>query len=407
MALLPDAPFYQNATCPSGVPVEYEHLEPGEVVAAYFLSWHGKKRYTPKHFEKIAPKVTHLMYAFAKPNADGTGEFLHPNFAFGIGSGYEAGEGHFDQLMDIKKAHPHLKILLSVGGGGCDHTFLKLKKKNLLKKYAASCVSMLSSYKHTFGDDDPYPGEKKTFKYKKLFDGIDINWEFSPCGVKADVAQAYLEFVQEMKRLLRAREIKLRRQMVLTATLQISPAVYRGLPIAKVAEYIDWFNVMSYDVYGPSAGAVGHNSPLCGSYGLYTIDGALNRIIHEGVSPSKLVLGLPGYGYKYGQTKGFNKPFNRKSRHTKSLPYKDIKKHYETNKRYEGGWSDRSLVPYLHNKLDDTFISYDTPESFKQKIGLASNKKFAGVMLWALSYDDDDHTLVKTMRDHVGKPFVL
>ena len=200
---------------------------------------------------------------------------------------------------------------------------------------------------------------------------------------------------------------KVGRSMTLTSTLQISPAVYRSLPLSEVSNHIDWFNVMSYDMYGLSAGSVGFNTPICGVYNLYTVDGAINRIIARGVSPDKLVLGLAGYGYKYAETNGLYKPFNRKNKGTKSVSFGDIQKHFISNETYKKGWSDRSYVPYLQNKSAQIFISYDDADSIKDKVQLAAAKRMNGVMLWALSYDDKQHTLVNVMSEEVGKPMFL
>lgn len=397
MALLPIP-----ETCPSGVSPEHEHVKAGEVVSAYYLSWHGKKMYTPEDFERIADKVTHVMYAFAQPTKEGNCELLHPKFAFGVGPNYEVPAGHFEQFQDIKRRHPHLKVLLSIGGGGSDHIFIYLYKNNLLKKYAKSCVEMLTKYSYTFKQKKDQDEKTMHFKYKKLFDGIDINWEFSPRGVKEGYAQAYLEFVKEMRRLLDKHERKLRRPLYLTATLQISPAVYRSLPLVEAAEHLDWFHVMAYDIFGLNSKTIADNSPICGSYGLYTIDGALNRIIDLGISPEKLVLGISGYGYQYDQTDGYGKLFNKKSKKSKSVRYRDIQKYFLTNDNYESKWSERGFVPYLHNKIDRRVICYDNPDSVRYKVQLAADKRLAGVMLWALSFDDEYHSLLHVLSDQVG-----
>lgn len=401
MALLPVVEI-----CPSGVDPQYEHVKPGKVVSAYFLSWHSKKLYTPEHFEKIASKVTHLLYAFAAPQDDGSVELLHPKFAFGVGYNYEMPQGHFEQLLEIKRKYPHLKIMLSVGGGGSNQTFINLYKKNLLKKCAKNFVKTLDSYTYTYRPAKGVDRKTVSFNYRKLFDGIDINWEFSARGVKEGYAQSYLSFVKEMKKLLKRRGRKVRKKMLLTATLQISPAVYRALPIQEVSQYLDWFHVMAYDVYGLNSKLVGYNSPICGAAGsisAYTIDGALNRIIDEGVSPDKLVLGISGYGYKYAGTNGYNRPFERKNKYTKAVPYRDISKYFLLNKNYKKKVDGNGMVPSQFSKKNKTFVSYDDPESVTFKAQLAAEKRLHGVMFWALSQDNEKHDLVNALADNVGR----
>ncbi|WP_250847436.1 glycosyl hydrolase family 18 protein, partial [Escherichia coli] len=67
-------------------------------------------------------------------------------------------KGNFGQLMAIKQAYPHLKILPSVGGWTLSDPFYAMKDKTKRDKFVTSVKEFLLTW--------------------KFFDGVDIDWEY-------------------------------------------------------------------------------------------------------------------------------------------------------------------------------------------------------------------------------------
>ena len=113
--------FFLNSKCPSfDMPVEYQHVRSGKVVAAYFGCWDKYAcNYKVEDIEKIADTLTHIIYAFAKPNpVTATCELADPWADLGANLEHRKKVGgHFAELLQLKKKYPHLKVLLSIGGG--------------------------------------------------------------------------------------------------------------------------------------------------------------------------------------------------------------------------------------------------------------------------------------------------
>ena len=97
------------------------------VVAGYFAQWDIYGRgYHPKDIP--ADKLTHVIYAFAAPDASGHcasvdpwADYQRPYPAEESVDGVaddpgQALFGNFNQLRELKAAHPGLKVLLSIGG---------------------------------------------------------------------------------------------------------------------------------------------------------------------------------------------------------------------------------------------------------------------------------------------------
>lgn len=393
-----------DGLCPSPLPQEYQQIKAGNVVSAYFGNWdvYGANHYQIDRIAAIADKLTHLTYGFFKP--DDVAGVCKPHDVWADVGAYEGYQskigGNFAKMIELKKQFPHLKILLSVGGGTYNKNFANLARDSeKLIKFAQSCVDRLDFYDHPFLMDDQFK-RINHLTYQGLFDGLDLDWEFSPSGVTPEVSQAYTKFIGELRRLLDLRKQNTGQDSLLTVALQVTPTIYNNLDLQAIAKNISWFNVMAYDFYGASSGQIGFNAPLCGKISKYTVDGALQRIMQRGVSPDKMVLGLPLYGYVYENTDGYNAYIDKKNK-IKTITYHVIKSKYLDNASYKKTWDHAAGVPSLHSQQDRTFVSYDDQQSLVEKTKLAQQKRMQGVVLWRLSGDDAQHSIIRAIAQTI------
>ncbi|MBV8661255.1 MAG: glycoside hydrolase family 18 protein [Candidatus Dependentiae bacterium] len=386
--------------CPSPLPRKYQHLQAGDVVSAYFGNWdvYGVNQYQIERVEDIADQLTHLIYGFMKPD-DVTGVCRPHDIWADIGAFDDFQSkigGNFAKLIDLKKKFPHLKILLSVGGGTYNKNFIALAQDtNRLHKFAKSCVDMLDFYNHPFRLDDNLR-RVNHLTYEGLFDGLDLDWEWDTNSLTPELSQAYTQFIQELRRLLDLREDHLKKESILTVALQVNPKIYNNLNLAQIARDVNWFNIMAYDFFGPSNATIGFNAPICGEWSVYSIDGALQRIMTCGVSPAKMVLGLPFYGYLYENTDGHNAAITKDTK-VKTIAYHVIESKYLHDASYKKIWNKYEEIPSLYSKKDRTFITYDNKESLIKKVQIAKNKRMQGVVLWRLSCDDAQHSMINAV----------
>lgn len=392
--------YASDQLCPSPLPKKYQHAQAGNIVSAYFGSWdvYGTNHYQIDRIEAVADELTHLIYGFMKPD-EVTGA-CKPHDVWADAGAYEGYQskigGNFAKLIDLKQKHPHLKVLLSVGGGKYNKKFVTMAKdKEKLMKFAQSCVDMLDFYDHPFLMDGKYK-RINHLAYEGLFDGLDIDWEWNINDVTPELSQAFTQFIQELKRLLMLREQSVGKETLLTVALQVTPKIYKNLELEQIVKHIDWFHVMAYDFFGPSNTNIGFNAPVCGKAAVYSVDGALQRIMEQGVSPEKMVLGLPLYGYLYENTDGHNAPITKQDK-SKAISYHLIKSKYLDNPSYKKTWNDFERIPSLYSHQDRTFITYDGQESLVEKVQVAKDKRMQGVVLWRLSGDDAQHSMVNVI----------
>jgi chitinase len=386
-----------DQVCPSPLPKQYKNVQAGEVVSAYFGNWdvYGGNHYQIDRIAAVADKLTHLVYGFMKPDeVNGT---CKPHDVWADTGSYDDVQskigGNFAKMIELKKQFPHLKILLSIGGGTYNKNFITIAQdKDKLLKFAKSCVDMLDFYDH------PYllEGKYKRFNhltYEGLFDGIDLDWEWAGDSLTPALSKAYTQFIQELHRLLQLRDNASGKESLLTVALQVTPKIYKSLQLTEIVKNINWFHVMAYDFYGPHNKTIGFNAPVCGAWSVYSVDGALQRIMELGVSPAKMVLGLPLYGYVYEDTDGLHAEL-KKTDKAKAVSYHVIKTKYLDNPAYKKTWNKNEELASLYSKKDRTFITYDGQESLVKKVEFAKNKRMQGVVLWRLSGDDTQHSMV-------------
>lgn len=372
-----------------------------EIVAAYFAGWdiYGKKAYAVESIYPIAHKLTHIIYAFAKPNPDkGVCELQDPWGDVGANlEHYKKLSGNFAKLLELKSKYPHLKILLSIGGGTNSKQISEIVKKGYAKKFVASCVDLLDRYEYRFVHSQTGQEQFVKFSYEKLFDGIDFDWEWLNNVVPEEEAKAFVEMMVLFRKLLDKRALRRGSKQLLTVALQVNASVYKALYLHEVVSVVDWFNLMAYNFTGVTSRGVGFNAPIHNPWSVYSINNAVEGVLNAGVSADKIVLGIPLYGHLFDQTNGkLGASFDRTDI-SGPVSYSKIKEKYLANDACQYSWHPGAKVPYLYCAQDKIFISFDNELSIKEKVAYARQKHLKGVMFWRLAHDDENHSLVNAV----------
>lgn len=387
--------FLVVGQCPAPVPERYRNVQPGDVVAAYFAGWDKYGQYKVADIEPIAHILTHIIYAFARPNPE-TGECELADEWADVGANFEHRKkvgGNFGELLQLKKKYPHLKVLLSIGGGTYSNAFSQIAQKGLLSKFVKSSMRLLERYVYTYQHSKEADMRQHVFEYSGLFDGIDLDWEWSPGSMNDQDLMAYQELIKLFSKNLKHGA----HPLLFTTTVQVAPKIVSALPLAEIAPYVDWFNVMAYDFGGASAPGVSMNAPICNQWSALSVDGSLTMIMHAGVSPAQLVLGIPLYGHVYDKTQPKLGSVFEKTERTGAFRYDQLKSMYVENPDCTTKWHAVSQVPYAYCPDDGVFVTYDDARSVANKAAYARQKLLKGIFFWRLSGDDEDHSLIKSI----------
>ncbi|MFC0435823.1 glycoside hydrolase family 18 protein [Kutzneria buriramensis] len=368
----------------------------GTTMVGYFTNWGIYDRaYQVKNLETSATagKLNVINYAFGSP-AGGkcalTDAYADYQKVFDAGSSVngkaDAGPlyGNFNQLRELKAKHPGLKVVFSIGGWTLSDGFTQAAKNPAA--FASSCYSMIK---------DP--------RWADVFDGIDIDWEYpNACGLGCDTSGA-----AAFKNVLSAVRSKFGSGALVTAAItadgtsggKIDAADYAG-----AAQYVNWYNVMTYDYFGAWAptGPTAPNAPLNSYTGIPTAgfyaDAAIQKLKSKGVASSKMLLGIGFYGRGWtGVTQA-----TPGGKATGAAPGK-----------YEAGIQDYKLLKTscpatgtvagtAYAKCGSQWWSYDTPATVKGKMSYAKSQGLGGAFFWSADGDTSNGELAAAMRGGLG-----
>jgi len=193
-------------------------------------------------------------------------------------------------------------------------------------------------------------------------DGIDVDLE-GELLTRIDRQGDYTPFIAALSAALKARG----------KLLTCATASYEGgmVPLASIP-YFDFVTIMSYDAIGPSWGQAGSEHS---TYAQAERDLAL--WLERGVKRERLVLGLPFYGYGFGA--GYRAHYARRdirADHGKAALESDV-------------------VGRLCSGC--AYITYNGLDTLRRKARLG-RRRGAGIMVWEISQDGDDHFLIRSLR---------
>lgn len=325
--------------------------------------------------EDIDPFLcTHLIYGFVGLGGDNRIRIL---------DGYldleeNWGRGNFKKFVNLKEKNPHLTLLLAIGGWneGSEKYSKMAANAGSRKTFIDSCVDLL---------------------LKHDFDGLDLDWEYpaNRGGVPEDKAN-FVTLAQEMRTAFDEHGF------LLTAAVSAGKAtIDTAYDVPKVAEILDFINVMAYDFHGAWETTTGLNAPLYSRPDESETDQRLNvnysmhYWMELGARPEKLVLGMGTYGRSFtlkdpsdnglGATAlrgGERGPFTREPG---TLGYNEICTDVK-----KGGWSvvwnDWHQTPYATK--GDQWVGYDDERSIELKVAFLKSLNLAGAMIWSIETDD-------------------
>lgn len=372
----------------------------GPRIVAYLASWGVRSKGT-RIAELPGDRLTHIIYAFANVGADGMMALEDPCLDAGrCGSGNATSTGgNFGQLRALKERHPHLKVLVAVGGWTRSVNFSNAAlTPESRQRFAQSGIELFLR---------GWPG---------LFDGLDIDWEYPVFGgarenvTRPEDRENFTLLLTELRRQLDAEGARDGRRYLLTAATAAGPRLIASLELDRVARVLDWLNVMTYDYH--SGSAIAHfNAPLHAAASdptpFYNVDSTVALYLRGGVPAPKIVVGVPFYGRAYGGVHGTNgglfQPATPPPREwATGLDYRQIAARNLTTQGFTRFWSSEARVPWLHNDSLGVFISYDDAESIGLKAEFVRQRGLGGVMIWEIG--GDDGTLMSAIHDRLNAP---
>ncbi len=293
--------------------------------------------------------------------------------------------GEFHQLQELHRMYPRMRLLISLEGK--PSAFADAAQPEKRAAFVASCIDM-------FLRGNLAPG----LSAPGLFTGIDVDWEY-PNG--PDDGANFNALVLEFRRQLDAYAAGTHGPKPLL-TVAAAPGLgrYPGVDWKLVAGSVDQVGLMNYDYNGPWQKLTGILAPLYPIPGVIresgNVDGTVAEYQAAGVPAAKLLLGIPFYGYHWsgvadaGTQHGLGMPGQAVRG---DAPFHEIAALPGAATPFRDG---PSSAPWLYD--GNVFWTFDDAVSATAKAEYARAQGLGGMMIWELSGDTGDGSLVKAMH---------
>lgn len=390
------------------------------ITFAYFVQWGVYARqYYVKNIDAsgAAARLDVITYAFAKVGADNkvalVDTYADYGMAYnadrsvdGVPDTWDAGalRGNFNQLRKLKAKHPHLRVVVSIGGWTLSEQFSSMAlTADGRRTFAQSCIDLF--IKGQFAPGLTHPG---------IFDGIDIDWEYpgAPGATNNHRPEDTANFtllLAEVRAKLDAQGTIDGKRYTLSVALGAGENKFSKLQLGAIHPHLDWLNLMTYDYHGAWENRANFQAALRGrdddpdkAQKLWS-DHTVQAFLTAGVPSRKINLGVPFYGRgwqgvpagaQHGlfQTGSGGAPGTYETgiddfKVLKNLPAAFIEHRDTTTASY-----------WRYNPTTQVFWTWDDATAIAAKRHYVEELDLGGLMVWELSGDDADSTLMKAVR---------
>jgi len=360
--------------------------EPPTNVAVYLRTWsipsawrEGGSPYWKASMIK-AEYLSDIIIAFALiDKADG--------FSLYIPEVRSGGFAHiWDEVAALKAKYAHLKVHISVGGGGADGFSDMAHDPALREKFIANVRDWLKAYN---------------------LDGVDIDWEY-PVGPewgqniksRPEDKQNYITLLGDLRNALDALGKETGKHYYLSTAVPASSWFIKYNNVKAASDIVDRLKIMAYDYYGSWSSVTGHNANLYRNSrdtGNWSTDQAISAYLKANAPPEKIMLGIAFYGQAWRGVKEGNFPdtpglFQSRTAFYNTISWSDIKKSYlKSGSGYTRYWDSVAQAPFLYN--GDRWVSYTDHDQITALAAYVKGKNLGGSFVWEYGHDMDAELL--------------
>lgn len=265
------------------------------------------------------------------------------------------------------------------------------------KVHADNCKILISFPGTTFDkivmDDvsrSKFANMMAEFVRKYNYDGVELDWE------KTVNLKLHYQFMKDIRIALDKQETLLKKPLYLTSALNFAEC-YTEAEADSVSKYVDFINVMMYDMGGGIWDSVAtYNTPL-----------QLMKDFSERwnvFDPQKLCIGLASYGFYYNGISPGEKIDKTLNNYGRYMDYNELPP------LLQQGWTEDynpvEFVSYFFSPDGKEFVTMDNERSLRSKMEWIFSKNYKGVFWWEFHSDfqiPDDKNGTHALMDYVSE----
>lgn len=374
-----------------------------------------------------AEDLTHLNFAFLDFDAEGNLLFTDEDAAINVpldleGASYGSpNAGLLNAIRQLRAENPNLKIGISVGGWSKSGDFsLMASNRTARNRFICNVLKFVEYTDMDFVDIDwEYPNDLR------FPDTVDNEQdEGAPNAKEADVKNL-THLLASFRRALDRQGKRLGKEYELSIAIPATKKkLMSGYELKEIFEYLDFANVMTYDLRGTWDSSSGHHTALYtnpddpyASYAL-SIDGIKEFFIKFEVPLEKLNMGCAFYSRGWAKVEkgdnpelpglfGFAEAVGENANGTITTgavneqemavgnagkasgiwSYRSLDKLKELYPGIKEYWDDTAKAPYLYDEESGAFFTYDNVESVTAKTEYIKENGLGGTISWMASQD--------------------
>lgn len=286
----------------------------------------------------------------------------------------------------IRSVNPDIRIVLSIGGwsaGGFSEAAYTAEGR---ARFADTAAKLVKKYG---------------------LDGIDVDWEY-PCisiagiGASPEDKENFTLLLAETRKALDALGD---RHYILSIAGGGDGYYTRCTNLGEASRYLDYVQLMSYDLRGGFTVQTGHHTNLYSNQAdlsKSSTDEGVRLYLEAGVPAEKLIVGVAFYSRMWKGVPDVNHGWMQMAQTTGGYgpDFTELKESYINKNGFVRYWDDEAKAPYLYD--GDTFISYDDEQSLNEKVQYVNERGLGGIMYWEYSTDETG-TLMRTLAKAMNK----
>ncbi|KAJ3316454.1 hypothetical protein HDV06_003670 [Boothiomyces sp. JEL0866] len=349
----------------------------------------------------FAKYYTHLNYGFSPPISD--------QFTLNDPSADEL--QNYKQLIALKQNNPGLQIGISIGGD-----------LQSVKPMSDACSS--DSSRAAFANS------AVQFARKYGFDGIDVDWEYPARTDRGGALTDVGNFPPCMKAIRDAINADTSSSTKLWFSVALPGGSYWGqnYNVGETVKYVDWFNIMAYNIHGTWEPVAQCSAPLHDPYKgkgqqNNSIENAINFFVGQsGNLPSKFNLGISFWGigfvvngnpstYQLGVTDTYTSDAKASqagvcSRQPGYMAYFETLNLLKNPTTFPVTLDPLGQCQYFVYNTSQ-LIAYEDPSTLATKIKFAYSKGLGGISVWGMDSDTRDLVLHQSLLSAASKTFAF
>ncbi|KAL7818016.1 glycoside hydrolase family 18 protein [Trichoderma aethiopicum] len=331
----------------------------GHMNGVYYPSWLVYKGKTPATLD--IDNITHIFYAFIGVNEDGSLRWIDEHAD--VVKDVDGEKGALAALAQLRRNHPRLKTIVSIGGGTASKEFPALAASSAAREIFAK--------------------QARDFSDRHGLDGIDIDWEHPK---NAEQGRDYVQLLRECRRALPEP------RYLITTALPVGQYILKHIDLDAVSRIVDYINLMAYDFTGSWTKVCGNHAQLrspgtrlqsthpelqaCATDGV-------EYVLSRGFPSRKLVLGIPAYARYFPRAQGPGCSTERAG----EMDYCDIPDEWVREAVVDEG---AVAAWYVDANGDKGYLTFDVPRTVQMKARFVMQRGLGGLFYWTGTGDKGD-----------------